>query len=332
MTRTLRLVLAALAALVLTLGVTACGSDDGGGGGGGGGGSGGGGESGSADLIKSDPANEGKTITIGSKNFTEQFILGEIYAQALEAAGFEIKKDLNLGSEQVAYRALTSGQVDAYPEYTGTSLTSFFDVDIADVPKDPDAAYEMAKEEYAGKDITALPRTEFENTYRVAATTEVQEGDLEGAKTISDVAKLPNADKLKIAGFPECRQRTDCLLGINDLYGWKPEFVSTEAKYEPLDQDQADLSFVFSTDGELALDDYKLIEDDKGLFPPYNISLGIRNDALKTIGPKGQEILEAVQKPLSLEAMQELNSRVDLDKQEPEQVASDYLKELGFTE
>jgi glycine betaine/choline ABC-type transport system substrate-binding protein len=325
-TRTLRLVLAALAALVLTLGVTACGSDEDGGGGGGGG------ESASADLIEADPANEGKSITIGSKNFTEQFILGEIYGQALEAAGFEVKKDLNLGSEQVAFRALTSGQVDAYPEYTGTSLTSFFDVDIADVPQDPDAAYELVKKEYAAKDITALPRTEFENTFRLAATTEVQEGDLEGATMISDVAALPNSDKLKVAGFPECRQRTDCLIGINNLYDWKPEFVSTEAKYTPLDEDQADLSFVFSTDGELALDDYKIIEDDKGLFPPYNISLGIRNDALKKIGPKGQEVLEAVQKPLNLEAMQELNSRVDLDKQQPEQVASDYLKELGFTE
>ena len=324
MTRTLRLILAALAALVLTLGVTACGSDDDGGGGGGGGGS--------ADLIKSDPANEGKSITIGSKNFTEQFILGEIYAQALEAAGFDVKKDLNLGSEQVAFRALTSGQVDAYPEYTGTSLTSFFDVDIADVPKDPDAAYELAKKEYAAKDITALARTEFENTFRLAAKTEVQEGDLEGAKTISDVAELPKADDLKVSGFPECRQRTDCLVGINNLYDWKPEFVSTEAKYTPLDEDQADLSFVFSTDGELALDDYKIIEDDKALFPPFNVSLGIRNDALKKIGPKGQEILEAVQEPLTLEAMQELNSRVDLDKQEPEQVAGDYLKELGFTE
>jgi glycine betaine/choline ABC-type transport system substrate-binding protein len=329
-TRSLRLILAALAALVLALGATACGSDDDEGSAGGGGGGGGGGES--AELIEADPANEGKSITIGSKNFTEQFILGEIYAQALEAAGFTVEKDLNLGSEQVAYRALRSGQVDAYPEYTGTSLTSFFELDTDEVPKDPQEAYQQVKREYAEQDITALPITDFENTYRIAATTAVQEDLLEGAQTVSEVAELPNAGELRIAGFPECRQRTDCLLGINELYGWEPQFISTEAKYEPLDGDQADLSFVFSTDGELALDDYAVIEDDQDLFPPYNISLGIRNDALERIGPGGREVLEAVQEPLTIETMQELNSRVDIDKQEPEQVAADYLQELGFTE
>src|SRR3954453_3765830 len=80
----------------------------------------------SGNTISSDPANSGKTVTIGSKNFTEEFILGEIYAQALKAAGYKVKKQLNLGSEQIAFKAVKSGQVDAYPEYTGTALTSFF--------------------------------------------------------------------------------------------------------------------------------------------------------------------------------------------------------------
>jgi glycine betaine/choline ABC-type transport system substrate-binding protein len=328
-TRSLRLILAALAALVLALGATACGSDDDEGSAGGGGGGGGGG---SAELIESDPANEGKNITIGSKNFTEQYILGEIYSQALEAAGFTVEKELDLGSEQVAYRALRSGQIDAYPEYTGTSLTSFFEVDTADVPKDPQAAYQQAKREYAQQDITALPITKFENTYRIATTVDKQENLLEGAQAVSEVAELPNAGELQIAGFPECRQRTDCLIGLKNLYDWKPQFISTEAKYEPLDNDQSDLSFVFSTDGELSLDEYAIIEDDKDLFPPYNISLGIRDEALERIGPSGREVLLAVQEPLTLEAMQELNSRVDIDKQQPEKVASDYLQELGFTE
>ena len=326
MKSSMRLILAALAALMLALGAVACGSDDDESDSGGDTG----GSAASGKLIEKDPANSGKSITVGSKNFDEQFILGEIYSQALEAAGFKVDKKLNLGSEQIAYKALKSGQVDAYPEYTGTSLSSFFGLKTDEVPKDPDEAYEMAKAEYAKQDITALPRTQFENTYRIATTTDKQKELLKGAKTVSEVAALPNASELSIAGFPECRQRTDCLLGLKQVYNWTPEFVSDEGKYEPIDKDRADLGFVFSTDGELNTGKYAIIEDDKSLFPPYNISFGIRNDALEKIGTKGEEIILAVQEPLTEAVMQELNSRASIDKEEPEAVAADYLREEGF--
>jgi glycine betaine/choline ABC-type transport system substrate-binding protein len=316
------LVLTALAVLMLALGATACGSDDETGGGGS--------EPGGGKLIEKDPANAGKSLTVGSKNFDEQFILGEIYAQALEASGFKVDKKLNLGSEQIAYKALKSGQVDGYPEYIGTSLTSFFDVKIDDVPKDPAEAYELTKKEYAEQDITALPQTQFENTYRIATTTAKQKELLKGATTLSEVAALPNASDLSIAGFPECRQRTDCLLGLKNVYDWTPEFVSDEGKYEPIDKDRSDLGLVFSTDGELLTGKYAVIEDDKGLFPPYNVSFGIRKDALEKIGPKGEEVLLAVQEPLTEQVMRELNSRASIDKEEPEAVAEAYLRESGF--
>ena len=330
MSSSLRWILAALTALVLALGASACGSEESGGGGGSSGGDSG--EEAGGKLIEADPANEGKKITVGSKNFDEQFVLGEIYAQALTAAGFDVKKKLNLGSEQIAYRALKSGQIDAYPEYTGTSLTSFFDVDIDDVPKDPDEAYELTKTKYAEQDITALPRTEFENTYRVATTPETQESKLDGAEKLSAVAELPNAGDLSVAGFPECRQRTDCLLGLRNVYDWKPEFVSDEGKYEPIDKGRADLGFVFSTDGELTTGQYTIIEDDENLFPPYNISFGIRDEALERLGASGREVILAVQEPLDEAAMQELNSRVSIDKEEPRDVARQYLQEEGFIE
>jgi glycine betaine/choline ABC-type transport system substrate-binding protein len=326
MTRSWRLILAALAALVLALAAGGCGDDDDDDGG-----DGGGGASTASRVIEKDSANAGKKITVGSKNFTEQFILGEIYAQALQAAGFKVDKELNLGSEQIAYKALKSGQVDGYPEYTGTSLTSFFGVKTKDVPRDPDEAYELAKTKYAKEGIAALPRTSFENTYRLTTTKAKQKDLLKGATTISEVAALPNADKLRIVGFPECRQRADCFVGLKQIYGFSPKFISTTSKYQPLDRDQADLSIgSFSTDGELTLDKYAVLADDKKLFPPYNISFGIRDEALKTIGTAGREVLQRVQEPLTVEAMQELNSRVDLDKQKPKQVAAAYLKEEGF--
>jgi glycine betaine/choline ABC-type transport system substrate-binding protein len=324
--RQLRLILAALAALVLALAAGACGDDDDDEGGGGGGAT-----PTANEAIERNSANASKSITIGSKNFAEQYILGEIYAQALEAAGYKVKKELDIGAEQVAYKALKAGQIDAYPEYTGTSLTSFFGVKTKDVPRDPDQAYELARKEYAKEGITALPRTSFENTYRLTTTKAKQKDLLKGATTISEVAALPNADDLRIIGFPECRQRTDCFVGLKQLYGFEPKFISTTSKYEPMDRDQADLSMgSFSTDGQLTLNKYAVLEDDKKLFPPYNISLGIRDEALRTIGPEGREVLERVQKPLTVEKMQELNSRVDIDKQKPEEVAAAYLKAEGF--
>ncbi len=271
---------------------------------------------------------EGKTLTVGSKNFTEQFVLGEIYSQALEAAGFKIKRQLNLGSEIIADKALKSGEIDAYPEYTGTALTSFFDVKTADVPRDAMEAYEQAKAGYAENDITALAPTPFENTFRLGMTKEGA-AKVGNPKTISDLK--PNADKLSINGFPECRQRQDCLLGVEETYDMKfDEFVASEQKYQVLDSGDADVAFVFTTDGDLASGKYVVLDDDKKFFPPYNVTFAIRNEALQQIGPEGQKVIENVQKPLTEKVMQELNARVDVDKAKPADAARQYLESAGF--
>jgi glycine betaine/choline ABC-type transport system substrate-binding protein len=319
--------LAALAAGLLALALAACGGDEGGGGGSA--------EeteaTASVEPIEEDPANKGKSITIGSKNFTEQYVLGNIYAQALEAAGFDVDTELNLGAEQVAYRDLQAGEVDAYPEYTGTALTSFFGYKTDDVPRDPDEAYELAKEEYAKEGITALAQAPFDNTYVVTSTTETAE-ELGNPTNITELSELEEAPELSIAGFPECRQRTDCLLGLEEVYGWTPEFVSTEGQYEAVESGQSDFVFGFGTDGALSTDKYYTYEDDKNLFPPYHITMSMRDEAAEEIGPEGIEVIERVQEPLTEEVMRELNARVDLDKQKEEDVATQYLKEAGFIE
>ena len=271
---------------------------------------------------------EGKTITVGSKNFTEQFVLGEIYSQALEAAGFTVKRQLNLGSELIAHKSLQSGKVDGYPEYTGTALTSFFGVKTADVPKDAAQAFEDTKAGFAKEDITALPATPFENTYRLGMTKEGA-AKIGNPKTISEL-KGKEGD-LSITGFPECKQRQDCLLGVEDTYGLKfGKFVSSEQKYQVLDSGDADIAFIFTTDGDLAGGKYVILDDDKKFFPPYNVTFAIRNEALETIGPDGQKVIEAVQEPLTEKVMQELNARVDIDKQKPEAAAKSYLQQAGF--
>ena len=319
-------ILALLAALCLGLAFAACGGDEESESTPSGSGSG---DESSGNQIEPVAGAESKpVITVGSKNFTEQFILGEIYSQALEAAGFKVKKQLNLGSELIAYKALQGGKVDAYPEYTGTALTSFFDVKTADVPRDAQQAYEDAKAGFAENDITALAPTPFENTYRLGLTKE-KAAEIGNPKVISDLSS--SAADLSITGFPECKQRQDCLLGVQDAYGLKfGKFVSSEQKYQVLDSGDADLAFIFTTDGDLASGKYVILDDDKKFFPPYNVTFNVRNETLTALGPEGQKVIEMVQEPLTEKVMQELNARVDVDKQKPEEAAAAYLESAGF--
>jgi glycine betaine/choline ABC-type transport system substrate-binding protein len=281
-----------------------------------------------ANKIKPVQGASGVSLKVGSKNFTEQFILGEIYAQALQAAGYKVKKDLNLGSELIAYKALRQGAVDAYPEYTGTSLTSFFKVKIADVPKDPGKAYQDARADYAKVGITALPTTPFENTYRMAVTKK-KAAELGDPTKISDLEG--KSQNMVVNGFPECRQRIDCLLGVERGYGLKfKRFLPGENKFQILDNGDADIAFVFTTDGPLSSGKYVILDDDKSIFPPYNISFTVRAPAAKKLGPDGQKVITDVQRYMTEPIMQELNARVDIDKEEPAAVAADYLKNFGF--
>src|SRR3954452_13468298 len=283
----------------------------------------------SGSTIQANPANKGKTVTIGSKNFAEEFILGQIYAQALKAAGYSVKTQLNLGSEQIAYRAVKSGQVDAYPEYTGTALTSFFKMKATDVPHNDQQAYQLAKNDFAKQGLTALPPTPFTDSNGVGMLK--SKADALGISNISDLKD--KAAKLSFSGTPECPQRPDCLLGLKDVYGLKFKKVSAvdpSLRHTVLTKKKADVSIVYTTDGQLAQGKEKLLADDQHLFPPYNVTLVFKKTALDKLGPDAQKTVALVQKGLTTDAMQELNSRVDIDKQTPAQVAKDYLTESGY--
>jgi glycine betaine/choline ABC-type transport system substrate-binding protein len=320
-----RVLIALVAALALALTVGACGGDDDDD-------SGDGGEEAPAAAIEANPDNEGVELTIGSKNFDEQFILGEIYAQALEAAGYTINKDLNLGSELIALRALRAGEIDAYPEYTSTALTSFFGFAPEDVPGDPQQAFEESQDEFEAEGLVAFPPTPFSSANAVGTLTTTAE-DL-GLESISDLEG--QSEDLVLAGSPECRQRIDCLAGLEQYYGLTfREFtpVDIELRYEVLDMDDADLSILFTTDGQLAESgDYTLLEDDMGVLPAGNVLFVASQDAVDEAGPDLQETVELVQEGLTLEVMQELNARVSLDRERPEDVAADYLQAAGYVQ
>ncbi len=314
----------ALLLLIASLALAACGDDDDD--------SSGGESTGEKSAgIESNPDNKSTTITVGSKNFTEQQVLGEIYAQGLAAAGYTVKKELNLGDEKTALKALEGGQIDGYPEYTGTALGSFFGVKSNEIPKDPQAAFQDAKDEFAKDGITAYPPTPFTSSNEVGLTR--KKADELGVKKISD---LEGKDQdLTLYGSPECRQREDCLLGLQRVYGLKfKEFkpVAIDLRHEVLDKGQADLSIVFTTDPQIERNDYVLLEDDKGMFPPYNSTFLVKSETAEKAGDDLGTTVEAVQKGLTAEVMQELNARVALDKKTPEDVAGEYLNESGLTQ
>jgi osmoprotectant transport system substrate-binding protein len=286
-------------------------------------------EEGSGGKLESDPANAEVSLTIGSKNFTEQKVLGEIYAQGLEAAGFSVNKDLNLGDEKTALAALKSDEITAYPEYTGTALLSFFGKTADELPKDPQAAYEEARAGFEADGLVAFPPTPFTSSNEVAVTQATAE-EL-GLKTISDLEG--KAQDLVLYGSPECRQRLDCLLGLQQVYGLKfKKFVpvSIDQRHEVLTSGRADVSIVFTTDPQIQRENEVLLEDDQGMFPPYNSTLVMKKETADAGGDNLRRAVELIQEQLTDENMQELNARVDLDKKDPATVAEEYLTETGL--
>ena len=318
---------AMLAALALAIGVSACGSSSDSSSSTSSEGSG---ESGGA--IVSNPANAKVSLTIGSKNFPEQEILGEIYAQALGAAGYKVKSDLSLGSETVAHQAVKSGAVSGYPEYASTALTSFFGLEPEEVPSDANEAWEKANEEFEKEGLEAFPPTPFASANAVGLLKSTAEKY--GLKDVSDLKGV--SEKLSLYGSPECRERIDCLAGLEKLYGLKFKSfhpVEIGLRYTVLEKGQADLSILFTTDPQLAAESGKfvILKDDKEVFPAGNVIFVTKKTTVEEAGPDYEKTVVEVQKGLTLEVMQELDARVELEKQTPKQAAAAYLKSAGYT-
>jgi osmoprotectant transport system substrate-binding protein len=288
---------------------------------------------GGAEAIKSNPENAKVSLTIGSKNFPEQEILGEIYSQALAAAGYKAKSDLSLGSETVALKTLKAGQISGYPEYASTALTSFFGLEPEEVPSDATEAWEKANSEFEKEGLEAFEPTPFVSANAVGLLKSTAEKY--NLKTISDLEGV--SEKLSLYGSPECRQRIDCLAGLEKLYGLKfKEFkpVDISLRYKVLEQGQADLSILFTTDPQLAAESNKfvILEDDKEVFPAGNIIFVTSKKVAEKAGPDYEKTILNVQKGLTLEVMQELDARVELEKETPKAAAAAYLESAGYIE
>jgi osmoprotectant transport system substrate-binding protein len=289
-------------------------------------------EGAAAGAIESNPANEKVSLTIGSKNFPEQEILGEIYTQALSAAGYKAKSDLSLGSETVALKTLKAGKISGYPEYASTVLTAFFGLEPEEVPSGATAAWEKSNEEFEKEGLTAFKPTPFASANAVGLLKSTAEKY--HLKTISDLEGV--SEKLSLYGSPECEERIDCLAGLEKYYGLKfKEFkpVDIELRYTVLEKEQADLSILFTTDPQLSAEKEKfvILEDDKHVFPAGNVIFVTSKKVSEEAGPDYQKTIEQVQEGLTLPVMQELDARVELERQSPAEAASAYLEAAGYT-
>jgi glycine betaine/choline ABC-type transport system substrate-binding protein len=281
-------------------------------------------------VIKRDAANAKRpVIVMSSKNFTEEFILGEIYTQALRAAGYRVRKKLNIGAEDVAYKALRDGEIGAYPEYIGTALTNFCGVKSEAVPKAVARAYADTKACVAKDGVAALPSTPFTDSNGFAMTE--QRAQELGIRKLSDLKG--KAQDLILSGSKQCPTRPDCKLGLEQTYGLRFKSYSSvdlSLRHEVLTRGLADVSVVFTTDGQIRADKLRLLVDDKRFLPPYNVSLLLRDEVLRAAGPDLPRVVAQVQRELTTRVMQELNSRVDLDHDTPEQAAKAYLQQFGL--
>lgn len=276
-------------------------------------------------LAGSLPA-QAQTVKVGSKNFTEQYILAEIFAAALENAGIKVERKINLGGTLIAHQALTTGEIDLYPEYTGTALVS---VVKGDVSSDAQKVYEQVKDFYEKQfKVTWLKPAGINNGYALIVRQDT--ADKHKLKTLSDLGRV--AKELSIGAGPEFADRKDGLPGLKAVYGAEfkefRQFAKLGLRYDALAAKQIEVANGFATDWQIA--DQKLVslDDDKGLFPPYYVAPVIRQDTL-TANPKVADILNGLGTLLDNDTMRGLNARVEKEREEPRAVARDFLKQKG---
>jgi osmoprotectant transport system substrate-binding protein len=275
------------------------------------------------------PSTASGTIKVGSKDFTEEFIVAELYALMLENAGFTVERKLNLGGTPIAQTAIVNGDIDLYPEYTSTGLLTVLK---AQPLQDAQQIFDAVKSGYEKQfKLTWLDRSPFNDTQALAMTQE--KADQYGIKTFNDLST--KAPELILGGPAEFIAREDGLPGLQKAYGGfqfkeVKQLGTGSLRYQALMDGQIDVVVAFSTDGQIEGNKLALLEDDKGLYPVYNVAPVVRMDTLQS-HPEIADALNKLAPLLTTEVMSGLNWKVDgPDKQEPAAVAKQFLQENGL--
>ncbi|TCZ63225.1 glycine betaine ABC transporter substrate-binding protein [Roseicella aquatilis] len=271
------------------------------------------------------PAGAAPRLRIGSKNFTEQLVVAELFAQALERAGARVERRVNLGGTAIAQQALTTGEIDLYPEYTGTGLGV-----VLKLPPEGSAEQVLAKVRagYAPLGLAWLDPSGIDNGNALLVTPRT--AARHGLATLSDLARV--APHLTLAAGNEFADRADGLPGLRRVYGMAfgrfRQFAALGLRYAALRHGQADVVNAYATDWQIAVGGYVVLRDDRHLWPPYQLAAVVRDSALRD-WPGLRAPIERVGARLDNPVMQELNRQVDQDGDDPAEVASRFLRGIG---
>jgi osmoprotectant transport system substrate-binding protein len=279
---------------------------------------------------------DGEEITVGSKNFTEQLILGKIAVLAMQVAGFTVADRTNIPGAAPARAGQLSGEIDLQWEYTGTGWLNYLGMPEG-IP-DQQAQYEAVREADAANGLTWLPPAEANNTYAFAVRSEAV-ADLGGAATLSDVAALPVEDRT-FCVESEFATRSDGFEPMLEAYGMplgSPQGVprdnvrilDTGAVYAATDRGDCNFGEVFTTDGRIESLDLTVLEDDRDYFPAYNIAPVVLTAVLEE-HPEIADVFAEITPLLTDEVMIGLNRRVDVQGEEPADVAYAWMKSNGL--
>ena len=266
------------------------------------------------------------TITIGTKNFTEQFILGEIYRQALEANGFKVDLKSNIGSSEIVDRALTAGSLDMYPEYIGVLLSEIAGVRAR--PKSAEAAYAAARKFEEKRGFTLLGTTPFADSNALAVTPAFARRH--NLRTVADLGKVPGG--VTIGAPPEFRTRFEGLVGLRQIYklrGIKVVPYKIGDQYAALSKGKVDAAAVFTTDGQLENSRYVVLRDPRNLFNFQNVAPVIRRDIVDKY-PRIEAVLNEVSAKLTTDAMRQMNAAAVQHGEDPAAVAARFLRQAGL--
>jgi osmoprotectant transport system substrate-binding protein len=301
---------------VIAVFAVGCGGDDNGGGGG------------TGTSSSSDQPGKGKpAVTIGTKDFTEEFVLGNLYAQALEAKGYKVNLKENIGATEITDKALTSGKIDAYPEYTGETTATVFGKNK--LYKSAEETASEAKALYEKRGQAVSNPTPFEDVDAIATTKEFAQKN--GLSEVPDLKKLGS---FTLGARPEFKDRFVGLKGMEQVYGInnaKFTQLALGLQYKALDRGDVDTANVFSTDAQLASGKYVVLKDPKGVFGFQNILFVINKDKYDALGGTAfMDIINKVNALLTAEAMRSMNSAVDIDKKQPADVAKAFLEANGM--
>ena len=274
----------------------------------------------------SDEPDEGPAITVASFNFPESVILAEIYAQALEANGYTIERNLNLGSRELIFPEIESGAIGFLPEYLGSAIAVGFG---AEAPTDQAEAVQTLSDLFAEVGVTVLEPAPGEDKNVFVVT-----GEFAEENDVSMVSDLAGLGDLTLGGPPECEERETCYAGLVETYGLEnlafEAIQEGAARVAALSSGGIDLALLFSTQPVITVEGFVALEGTEEIIAPENVIPVVSNEVAEAYGEDFAALVNSISELITTDVLLDLNGRVELEAQNPDDVATDWLNENGL--